>query len=403
MKSKNILLSALMASILVISTAQAETQATPQAATKEPIKIGELNSYKALPLYIENYRKGWTLALEELNKAGGIHGHKVEVIDRDDLGKPSDALRVATELVEREGVVMLSGCMFANVCLALGDYAEQRKIPVMRWFGTFDDETKRESDYAFALLAASVPPRAAAEYLGGKAPQNWLSAGPNYAYGHKTVKVFEQKIKEQNPTISWPEPFWFPLGKLDVQSLISALQAKKPQAFLSTAFGPDAVSLMREYRKRPVDGLTTIVSIETGMPEFMNTIGAEFPEGWVMTGYPSIDIPDPAHKKFVEDFRKKYAEDPSWMALNGYIAYNLIFDALKKAPDLKPDSIRGALQTAEYQSPVGKVRMRKSDHLSTYGIWVGKSTVVDGKPKLRDWKYYSGDQFLIDETKVRNN
>ena len=116
--------------------------ALPALADEQPpIKIGEINSYKAIPVYAENYRKGWLLAVEEINASGGIKGRKVEVIDRDDQGKPAEALRVAQELVLNDKVDFLSGCWFGNVCVALGDFAQKNKIPLMRWFGNAEEET----------------------------------------------------------------------------------------------------------------------------------------------------------------------------------------------------------------------------------------------------------------------
>ena len=69
------------------------------AVAQDTIKIGELNSYKAVPAFLEPYKKGWELAVEEINKAGGINGRKLEVVSRDDNGTPGDAVRVAEELV----------------------------------------------------------------------------------------------------------------------------------------------------------------------------------------------------------------------------------------------------------------------------------------------------------------
>ena len=67
------------------------------------IKIGEINSYSLLPAFTEPYRKGWQLAVEEINAAGGINGKKLVVISKDDGGKPADAQTAANELVvERE-------------------------------------------------------------------------------------------------------------------------------------------------------------------------------------------------------------------------------------------------------------------------------------------------------------
>ncbi len=98
------------------------------AAADDTIKIGEINSYSALPSFTEPYRKGWQLALEEINAAGGVDGKKLEVITKDDGGKPADAVTAANELVANDGVAMLAGTFFSNIGLAVSDYAKQKKI-----------------------------------------------------------------------------------------------------------------------------------------------------------------------------------------------------------------------------------------------------------------------------------
>jgi branched-chain amino acid transport system substrate-binding protein len=82
---------------------------TGPAAADDTIKIGEINSYSAIPSFTEPYRKGWQLALDEINAAGGVDGKKLEVISKDDNGKPADAVTAATELVANDGVAMLAG------------------------------------------------------------------------------------------------------------------------------------------------------------------------------------------------------------------------------------------------------------------------------------------------------
>ena len=73
--------------------------ALPAAA--QTIKLGELNSYKVFPAFLEPYKRGMELALEEVNAAGGVLGRKLEIVIRDDNGTPGDAVRVAEELVSR--------------------------------------------------------------------------------------------------------------------------------------------------------------------------------------------------------------------------------------------------------------------------------------------------------------
>ncbi|HSG75139.1 MAG TPA: ABC transporter substrate-binding protein, partial [Burkholderiales bacterium] len=79
-----------VAATLLCATAQAQ-----------PVKIGELNSYKTFPAFLEPYKKGWQLALEEVNAAGGVNGRPLAVVSREDGGTPGEAVRVAEELITR--------------------------------------------------------------------------------------------------------------------------------------------------------------------------------------------------------------------------------------------------------------------------------------------------------------
>ncbi len=79
------------------------------AGAAEPIKVGELNSYTRLPAFTFPYRDGWRMALDEINAAGGVLGRPLEVISKDDGGKPGDAVTVTSELIARDDVVILFG------------------------------------------------------------------------------------------------------------------------------------------------------------------------------------------------------------------------------------------------------------------------------------------------------
>ncbi|MGE5090293.1 MAG: ABC transporter substrate-binding protein, partial [Candidatus Levyibacteriota bacterium] len=99
-----------------------------QPASAQTIKLGELNSYKQFPAFLDPYRKGMQLAVDEVNAAGGVLGRRIEVVSRDDNGVPGDAVRVAEELVAREHVALLMGTFPSNVGLAVADFARQRKV-----------------------------------------------------------------------------------------------------------------------------------------------------------------------------------------------------------------------------------------------------------------------------------
>ena len=87
---------------IVLAGAFALSAALP-AAAQQTIRIGELNSYKAQPAFLDPYKKGWEMAIEEINSAGGVLGKKLEIVSRDDGANPGDAVRVAEELGDRGG------------------------------------------------------------------------------------------------------------------------------------------------------------------------------------------------------------------------------------------------------------------------------------------------------------
>src|SRR5260221_13740058 len=97
----------------------------------QSIKIGELNSYKVFPAFLEPYKKGWELALEEINRGGGVNGRKLEGISRDDGGTPGDAVSVAEELISREQAAVLMGTFASNLGLAFANLANHRKMQLI--------------------------------------------------------------------------------------------------------------------------------------------------------------------------------------------------------------------------------------------------------------------------------
>src|SRR3977135_3056768 len=97
-------------------------------AAQTTIKIGELNSYKSQPAFLEPYKKGWELAVEEINAKGGVLGKKLEVVSRDDGGNPGDAVRVAEELGTREGTNLIPGPSPSNVGLAVPEFAGKKQV-----------------------------------------------------------------------------------------------------------------------------------------------------------------------------------------------------------------------------------------------------------------------------------
>src|SRR2546427_12350941 len=107
-------------------TASAVCLGTP-AIAQDTVKIGELNSYKAAPAFLDPYKKGWEFAVEEINAKGGVLGKKLEIVSRDDGADPGVAVRVADELVTREGVNIIAGTFLSHIGLADTGFAGKKQ------------------------------------------------------------------------------------------------------------------------------------------------------------------------------------------------------------------------------------------------------------------------------------
>lgn len=163
------------------------------AQAQDTIKIGEINSYKAQPAFLEPYRRGWEMALDEVNAAGGVLGKKLEVIARDDNGNPGDSVRVAEELMARERVALLFGGFLSNTGLALTDYAKQHKVFFLAAEPLTDKIVWQNGNkYTYRLrpstymLVASVVKEAAK-----LKKKRWAIVYPNYEYGQSAVASFK--------------------------------------------------------------------------------------------------------------------------------------------------------------------------------------------------------------------
>src|SRR5437762_7082039 len=195
------------------------------AKAQSEIKIGEINSYSLLPAFTEPYRKGWQLALEEVNAAGGINGKKLVVVSKDDGGKPADAQTAANELVSSENVVMLAGTFLSNIGLAVSDFANQKKVFFLAAEPLTDAITWAKGNrYTFRLRPSNYTHAAMLAEAAAKLPaKRWARIAPNYEYGQSAVAVFKRLMWEKGPDFQWGDELPPPFGKIDGGPVVQAL------------------------------------------------------------------------------------------------------------------------------------------------------------------------------------
>lgn len=362
----------------------------------ESIRIGEINSYSGLPAFTLPYRNGWQLALDEINAKGGVLGRPLEVISRDDGGKPGDAVTAANELIARQGVVLLMGTFFSHVGLAVSDFARQRKVMFLAAEPLTDALIwEKGNRYTFRLrpsvsMQAGMLAKPAAELPA----QRWASVAPNYEYGKSAVAAFRQIMGEKRSDLQWVDEQWPPLNKIDAGPLIQAVAQRNPDAIYNVTFGADLAQFVREGNTRGLFRDRTVVSLLTGEPEYLDPLGAEAPVGWIVTGYPWYAIDTPAHRAFLDAYQHAYNDHPRLGSVVGYIALKSVAAIIAKAGSTETDKMIAAAEGVRVDTPFGPITFRAADHQSTMGAFVGRTAVKDGKGIMVDWYYADGADYL---------
>ena len=389
--------------LLLLAVATAAVLCVPAAHAQGTIKIGEVNSYKAQPAFLEPYKKGMELAVDELNASGGVNGKKIELLIRDDNGSPGDAVRAAEELVSREKIDVLAGAFLSNTGLALTDFAKQKKFFYLAGepltdkiiWGSGNRYTYRLRPGTYMQAAMLVPEAVKLK------KKRWAVVYPNYEYGQSAVAAFKQLLKAAQPDVEFVAEQAPPLGKLDAGSVVQALADAKPDAIFNVLFGADLTKFVREGTTRGLFQGREVVSVLTGEPEYLDPLKDDSPHGWIVTGYPWYGIQTPEHKAFFLAYHNKYKDYPRLGSVVGYSMIKSLAAGMKKAQSTETEKLVTAFAGLQVDTPFGKITYRAEDHQSTMGAFVGKTQNQGGKGVMVDYVYLDGAKFLPSNEQVK--
>ena len=370
----------------------------------DTIKIGDINSYKRLPAHTIPYKRGAQLAIEHINSSGGVLGKQLELVSRDDQGKPGEAVKIAEELFTRDGVAMISGSLFSHIGLALTSYAGEKKRLYLAAEPLADALVWAKGNrYTFRLRPSTYMQAAmlAEAASGDSAVKRWATIAPNYAYGKDAVAAFKKVLKAKRPDVEFVTEQWPGLFKIDAGAEVQAIEAAKPDAIYNVTFGGDLAKFVREGSLRGLFDNRLVLGLLTGEPEYLDPLKGDAPKDWIVTGYPWYDIDEPSHTAFVKAYESKWEDYPRIGSIVGYNTMLSIAAAITKAGSTDTEKLVDAFEGLDVATPMGNIHFREIDHQSTMGAYVGKLAVKDGQGIMVDWTYKDGAQYLPSDAEVR--
>jgi branched-chain amino acid transport system substrate-binding protein len=194
---------------------------------------------------------------------------------------------------------------------------------------------------------------------------------------------------------------WPALGRIDAGAEVQALLRANPEAIFNVTFGGDLAKFVKEGNARGLFKDRPVVSLLTGEPEYADPLGADMPDGWIVTGYPWSKIKTPEHEAFLKAYQAKFNDYPRLGSIVGYTWMYAAAGIIQKAGSTDVEAMIKAARGIELPSPMGKYYFRAIDHQATLGAYVGLTTVEDGKPTMKEWFYADGAKYQPSDDYVK--
>ncbi|MBX9844139.1 MAG: ABC transporter substrate-binding protein [Xanthobacteraceae bacterium] len=348
--------------------------AAPATAQQKTIKIGFVSTFSGPVAAIGNdMRNSFELALDHHGRK--IGGLPVEVIYEDDQIKPEVGVQKTQKLIESDKVDFLVGYIWSNVALAsLKPIVDSKTFTLITNAGASQISGELCSPYVFTTSWNNdQTPQAVGLYMNQKNVKKAFLIGPNYAAGKDMLEGVAATFKGEvigRELTAWP-------NQLDFSAELSKARAARPDAIFAFYPGGAGIQFVTQYAQSGLKGqipLYTAFTIDSlSLPRLKDlAIGVPGAQQWVR------DLPNPANKKFVDDFRAKHKSDPSFYGAQTYDAVPLLDSVVTavKGDLTKKDEMRRAAEKADFKSVRGNFKFGPN-HVPIQNFYL-QDTVKEG-------------------------
>jgi branched-chain amino acid transport system substrate-binding protein len=345
------------------------------AGAADTIKIGfPIPLSGATAVYGEPVLKGAQLAVAQINAKGGVLGRKLQLLPRDSKANADEAVRLARELIIKDGVNFLAGTLTSAEAPAVSTVAKENKIV----FVAPTSETIRLTDpqnihpYIFrATSNTDVEGLASAELMAKwKNVKTVATIGPDYAYGRDVTAAFVADLKKLRPDIRVVDQQWPKLGEPDFTSFITAQMGTHPDAIYCSLFAGDFVTFAKEAESRGYFKAVQnrfIDSAAVGATDEAKALGTAYPYGVIVNSFDPViwsgGREPAAHKTYIAALRAfTHEKYPSSLSIQGYIAIEALADGIRKAHSINSDAVSKAMVGMTFDTPIGKRTFSLASH-----------------------------------------
>ena len=351
-------------------------------AGKEQIVIGHVHTLSGpMAMYGKSCDIAGQIAVEEINKEGGVLGRPLKMISRDDKLSPETGLREAKSLVMDKNAKFLTGTISSAVALAIAGYCKDNEIP---YFVTNAQSARITEEkghrYVFRINTNSYPYHGTPAILAAKKWGNKkiVVSGPDYEWGKVAARDFVEVYKQFVPDAEVVGEVWVPLGTNDYTPYISSMMGSGADIIQHSFYGGMDLAFTKQAKMMGLFEKMHVSASCSGDPETWYKVDKTdpYPKGAVATcRYPYWAIDNPQNEKFCRKFSKRTDIPPNYGAIYQYMAVHAIADVISEVGSLDTEKIIEAFEGREikapFDPPLDSIKIRACDHQAMMPNWVG--------------------------------
>lgn len=400
----------ILALSMILSLAACNNPSGSGSEQGDKVKVGLLHSLTgSMAISEKSVRDAEVLAIEEINKAGGVLGKEIEYVEEDGASEPSTFATKAEKLVDSEKVATVFGCWTSSSRKAVKSIFEDYNA--LLWYPVQYEGMEDSDNIVYTGAAPNQQIVPAIQYLIDQGYKKFFLIGSDYVFPRTANMIINAQVKNAGCEVVGEE--YADMDQTDFASVISKIEAAKPDVIINTLNGTGNVSFFKQMSEKNYtaeDYMTMSFSIAE---EEVATIGSSILKGHMVSWnyYQTTDTQK--NEEFVTAYKEKFGKDrvTSDPAEAAYDAVYLWKAACEKAGSFEVDDVLEAIHSGEisYEAPEGTVTINGDNQHLVKTVRIGTigedglitevyatDSPVDPDPYLKsyDWAVKAGIQPL---------
>ncbi|MBD1906628.1 urea ABC transporter substrate-binding protein [Funiculus sociatus GB2-A5] len=334
----------------------------------DTIKVGILHSLSGtMAISEKSVVDAEMLAIDEINKAGGVLGKQIQPIQEDGASDWPTFAEKARKLIDQDKVVTVFGCWTSASRKAVLPVFEEKKH--MLWYPVQYEGQECSNNIFYTGAAPNQQIEPAVDWLLQNKGKRFFLIGSDYVFPRTANTVIKEQLKAKGGETAGED--YLPLGNTEVTPIITKIKAALPEGgvIFNTLNGDSNVAFFKQMQGAGLNPDKYPVMSVSIAEEEVKAIGTEYLKGHYAAWNYFQTVDTPANKKFVAAFKAKYGadrvtNDPMEAAYIAVYLWKQSVEKAKTADDI--EAVKKAAVGQTFDAPEGRVTLENNHHLAKF-------------------------------------